>query len=315
MSKILFSTITLFVLSTTVFSNDKKIAYLVSDYSIPFWKIMSSGIQDEGKNLGYKVDIYNSKNLRKNEIQNMSTILNKEYDGLIISPISSSSANFILNLANKQNIPTVISDIGTDGGEYVSYISSNNFDGAYNLGLILAKSMKEKKIDDGSVGIIAIPQKRENGKLRTKGFVKALTENGISTAGIKQQEDFSLEETYKHAKYFLEYYPDLKALWLQGSDKYKGALKAIKEFKKENEVLLICFDAEPEFLEMIPNDELVGSAMQQPYLMGKNAVNQLNNNLKGDEVQKNVSLEILAISKENIEEKLPSIKLNVLGIK
>ncbi len=59
---------------------------------------------------------------------------------------------------------------------------------------------------------------------------------------------------------------------------------------------------EPIFLDLIPKGILVGSAMQQPYLMGQKAVISLDNYLKGKEVKKEEKLPILAISKDNIEE-------------
>lgn len=293
---------------------NKKIAYIVSDTTIPFWQIMSKGIKNKANELGYSVDIYSSKNLRKIEIENFNNALKDKVSGIILSPMHSSSAVFLLRLAKKANVPVIISDIGTDGGDYVSFISSNNEDGAYKIGKILAKKMKELGFNDGTVGIVSIPQKRANGKARTKGFLKAINEEGIKSAGLEQQVDFSLEETYELSKKLIKENPNMKALWLQGSDKYKGALNAIKDMNKKDEILLICFDSEPEFLEMIPEEKLVGAAMQQPFLMGEIAVEKLHEYLNGKDVEKNIQLDILAISKENIEEEMKIIKRNVLGI-
>lgn len=55
--------------------------------------------------------------------------------------------------------------------------------------------------------------------------------------------------------------------------------------------------------------------MQQPYLMGEEAVKSLNDYFNKKTVKKEQKLPILAISKDNIEEKSKIIKLNVLGIK
>jgi ABC-type sugar transport system substrate-binding protein len=167
---------------------------------------------------------------------------------------------------------------------------------------------------DGRVGIISIPQKRLNGQLRTAGFMQAMDEAGIKTADIRQQSTFSYEETYTYSKELIEKYPDLRALWLQGSDRYQGALDAIVDAGKKDQILLATFDAEPEFLELIPKGILVGSAMQQPYLMGREAVHAIDNHFKGEKIEKNLQLPILAVSTENIKEKLPIIKQNVLGI-
>lgn len=292
----------------------KKIVYIVSDTTIPFWQIMANGIKNKAVQLDYSIDVYSSENQRKTEIQNFTKAIKDKVDGIVLSPMHSSSAPFLLKLAKKANIPVVISDIGTDAGDYLSFISSNNEEGAYMIGKVLVKRMKALNIQNGTVGIVGIPQKRANGKARTKGFLQAINEEGIQSAGLEQQVDFSLQETYDLSKKLITENPNMKALWLQGSDKYQGALDAIKDMKKEGKILLICFDSEPEFLEMIPNNKLVGAAMQQPYLMGELATEQLHKFFIGEEVKKNIQLEILAISKDNILEKLNIINRNVLGI-
>jgi len=293
--------------------NRKKIAYIVSDMNIPFWAIMAKGVQDKAKNLGYETVIYSADNIAKKELENVAKAIKEKVVGIVVSPTNSLSCVTILKLVKSANIPVVISDIGTDGGEYLSYISSDNKDGAYKIGKVLAKKMVDSNLQNGRVGIISIPQKRLNGQLRTTGFMEALNEHKIKGADIKQQVTFSYEETYNYSKELIEKYDDLKAIWLQGSNRYQGALDAIHDSGKKD-ILLITFDAEPEFLELIPNGVLVGAAMQQPYLMGEKSVEVLDNYFNNKQVEKNIQLPILAISEENIKQMLPTIKRNVLGM-
>ena len=295
-------------------SNNKKIAYIVSDTNIPFWNIMSRGVKNSAEVLGYEVEIYNSQNSIKTELENTIKVINENVSAIIISPNNSSSCVTVLKLAKKANIPVIISDIGADSGEYISYISSNNEDGAYEIGKVLAKKISTLNIENPKVAIIAIPQKRLNGQERTAGFLKAMDEASIKGSNIKQQVDFSKEETYNYTKELIEENPNLNAIWLQGSDKYQGALDAIYKSGKKDKVLLLTFDAEPEFLELISNDTLIASAMQQPFLMGEKAVVSLHKHFNNEEVEKNHKLPVLAISKENIKENLPLIRRNVLGL-
>lgn len=303
----------LFFISNLYSNQQKKLAYIVSDINIPFWQIISKGIKDKSNELGYEIHIYSSNNLKKNELENLASAISLKIDGLIISPINSSTASTLLEIAKMNKIPTIVADIGSDSQDYLSFISSDNKKGAYELGKILSKYMKSLSWNkEGTVGIIAIPQKRLNGKDRTIGFIKALEEDNIKVSGMYQQVDFSYEETYNYSKKLIDENKNLRAIWLQGSDKYKGALDAIKKANKQNEIALICFDAEPEFLEMIQNGDLVASAMQQPYIIGQEAVVTLNNYFNNKEVKKEKKMEILSISKENIDDKLKIIKLNVL---
>lgn len=294
--------------------SDKRLVYIVSDLRIPFWTIMARGIKNKTEALGYELEVYSAQNNPKNELELSVQAIRSGASGIIISPTTSSACTTVLKLASAADIPVVISDIGTDGGEYLSYISSDNKTGAYEIGKVLSEELHRRSWNDGRVGIISIPQKRLNGQLRTAGFMRAMEEAGIKGADIKQQEDFSYDETYRYAKELIEKYPDLRALWLQGSDRYQGALDAIAHAGKKDQILLATFDAEPEFLELIPKGILVGSAMQQPYLMGQKAVEVMDDYLHGRRVAKDIQLPIMAVSTRNIAQKLPLIKRNVLGI-
>jgi ribose transport system substrate-binding protein len=294
---------------------DKKIAYITSDTSIPFWQIMTKGIEHKAKEYNYNITVYNSANSQKVELENTVSAINQNVDGIVISPTNSPACVTVLKLAKAANIPVVISDIGADSDEYVSFISSNNYQGAYEIGKILTKTLIENGDEKGKVGIIGIPQKRLNGQQRTAGFMQALSESYIQGATIKQQVDFSFKETYFLAQELLYDYKELKAIWLQGSDKYEAALKAIDESQEHEDVLLLTFDAEPIFLELIPKGVILASAMQQPFLMGEEALKSLQLYFNNQAPQKNIQLPVLAISKENIDAMMPIIKRNVLGIK
>jgi ribose transport system substrate-binding protein len=302
-----------YLLSAQEINKNKKIIYLNNDMNIPFWQIMAKGIENNVKSLGYDFEIYDSKNSSKRELELTVKALKENIAGLIVTPSNSSACVTILRLAKRANVPVVISDIGTDKGEYVSYISSNNKEGAYNIGRVLANKMISKNWQNGKVGIIAIPQKRSNGQLRTAGFMKALKESNIKGADIKQQRQWTDKETYLFTKNMIYKFPELKAIWLQTSNNYKGAVKAIKDFKKE--IILLTFDAEPEYIELIKNGIILTSAMQQPYLMGEVAAKTMNKHLNNKLVNKNIEVPILTVSTQNIYDKIPEIKQNVLGIK
>lgn len=292
----------------------KKLVYLVSDARIPFWHIMERGMRASADALGYTFVAYSAENSAKCELEFAARAIKEGVSGILLSPTTSSACATVLKLAKRADIPVVIADIGCDSGGYITYISSDNRKGAYGIGKILAEKMAANGWEKGRVGIIAIPQKRANGRARTAGFMQAMDEVGIRGADIRQQSTFSYAETYRYAKALITDYPDLRAIWLQGSDRYRAALDAITDTGKKEEIVLATFDAEPVFLDLIPEGILVGAAMQQPYLMGEEAVRAMDRHLKGKPVEKKMQLPVLAISAKNIAENLPAIQRNVFGI-
>ncbi|MBY5962434.1 substrate-binding domain-containing protein [Marinobacter nauticus] len=294
-------------------AQERTLAYLVPDIRIPFWDIMARGIHQKATELGYELSVHSADNLSRRELEATVAAIDSGVDGIILSPTQSSAAVTVLKLAEQAGIPVVISDIGAKSDNYVSYIESDNDQGAYNLGELLVAALDEKGWMDGTVGIVAIPQKRANGKARTEGFLRALEEHGVSTAGIYQQADFSYRETYEFSRRLIQDNPQLRAIWLQGSNRYRGALDAIWESGKTGQILLICFDAEPEFLAMIRSGDLVAAGMQQPFLMGETAVEAMHRHLSGAPVEKVQRLPVLPVHRSNLEQLLPTIQRNVLG--
>lgn len=49
---------------------------------------------------------------------------------------------------------------------------------------------------------------------------------------------------------------------------------------------MITFDLEPDFLELIPKNIILASAVQQPFIMGELALEQMDNYLKGKKYKK-----------------------------
>jgi len=308
-----FLFLSLFCFAVKAHGAEKHLAYLVPDARIPFWNIMANGVRHEASELGYRVSVYSAENEARKELEFIAKAIRDEVDGIILSPTNSSAAVTVLKLAEQADIPVVVSDIGADTDNYVSYIKSDNYQGAYDLGEILASALMEKGWQSGTVGIIAIPQKRDNGKARTRGFLDALEEHGIRSAGLVQQSDFSYRETYDFTRHLIARNPDLRALWLQGSDRYQAALNGIADSGKTGEILLICFDAEPEFIEMIADGRLVGAGMQQPFLMGEKAVDTMDLHLQGRNVKTVQQVDVLPVSSRNLDQWMPLIVRNVLG--
>ena len=310
---VLLSTFTLFAQNISS-NSSKKLFYLTPDLSIPFWQIVAKGIRNQSKALDYSIEVLDAHNKAKDELQNTVQAIKAQAKGIIVSPTNSSACVTILKLAKKANIPVVIADIGTLEGEYVSYISSNNFEGAYNVGQVLTQHLIQKGWQDGRVGIIAIPQKRLNGKQRTDGFMQALNETNLKGADLKQLEVWNNAETYRFTTELLQTYPDLRAIWLQTSNNYQGILDALKDQGKQDEIIFVAFDAEPDFLQLIPQGTILATGMQQPYLMGQKSVQTLHQYFNKEPVSQKIVLPILNVTSENISSKLPLIQLNVLGI-
>src|SRR5690606_35084577 len=251
------------------YAQEKSVVYLTPGLDLPFWRYLSKGVEKVATENGYSFQALDSANSAQTQLKNAQDAIARGVAGIVLSPTDSSTAPSVLGLAKRANIPVVIADIGTNSGDYVSFIISDNREGAHGVGQALAEALKEKGWTDGSVGLITISQARKNGQARTQGFRDAMKEAGITKeAGLQQMQSYTADETFKFTQDMLTANPDMRGMFIQTDQPTVGALRAIKSARRDDGVLVAAFDGIPEFVDMLKKGEIVASGMQQPHLMG-----------------------------------------------
>lgn len=297
-----------------VAAQSKEVVYLTPGLDLPFWRYLAKGVEKVATEKGYGFQALDSANDAQTQLQNAQDAIARGVDGIVLSPTDSSTAPSVLTLAEKAGIPVVIADIGTNSGNYVSFIISDNYEGAYGTGEALAAAMKEKGWEDGSVGIVAISQARLNGQARTKGFKDAMAEAGITKeAGLQQMQSYTADETFRFTQDMLTANPDMRGMFVQTDQPAIGALRAIRAARRQGEVLVAAFDGIPEFVPLLQSGELVASGMQQPHLMGERSARALFDHLEGKTPEKEILVPIVVVTASNIEEMLPTIRETVFA--
>ena len=205
----------------------------------------------------------------------------------------------------------MIGDIGTNEGEYVSFIISDNREGANGTGKALVAAMKEKGMADGTVGLVTISLTRNNGKLRTAGFRAALQEGGIKECALEQMQNYTANETFKYTQDMLTANPNMKGMFIETDQPTMGALRAIKAARREGSVLVAGFDGIPEFVDLLKQGQIVASGMQQPYLMGVRSGEALLKHIKGEQVKKQILVPILIVTSSHIWRKASKLSSTV----
>jgi ABC-type sugar transport system substrate-binding protein len=152
-----------------------QVAYLTPGLNVPFWKYLSDGIKQQAETdaaesgASITVTDYDSRNDAGTQLQNAQDAITAGVNLIILSPTDSSSAPTVLELAAENNVPVVIADIGTDEGEYVSFVISTNEQGAYEAGQVLVERMQANGCEGGDIAMVTISQARLNGQNRTRG--------------------------------------------------------------------------------------------------------------------------------------------------
>jgi simple sugar transport system substrate-binding protein/ribose transport system substrate-binding protein len=293
----------------------KDIVYLSAKQDLPFWTALGKGVQAVAQAKGYGYRTLDSRLSGPVQLQNAKDAIAQGVAGIVISPTDSQTAPEVLEVARKAGVPVVVADVGTNGGLYVSYVKSDNYRGAYDVGVALALALKERGWQAEPFALVTISLARKNGQDRTNGFRDAMRDAGIvHEAGLRQMQNYSAEETAAFVKELLAATPGLRSVFIETDQPTLGALQALKGTRHQGELLLACFDAMPEVEALLKAGPLVAVGMQQPYLMGEKAAEALLERLAGRTPAKQILVPILVASGKNIAQLMPVANKTVFGL-
>jgi len=290
---------------------DATIAYITPSVAIPFWKWLGDGVVEEADKVGVEVIIYDSQNDSRTQLRNAEDAIMRGVDGIIISPTDSASCVSVLNLAKDAGVPVVIDDIGTLAGDYVSFVISDNYEGARKACELLVQKMTEKGWQNESVSVITIPLARENGRLRTQGFSDVMREKEFPVVAISSVVADVRREGIKFVEDQLTAHPDLRGIFLETDELVQAAVTAIGEAGKLDDIVIAGFDGSETTYKFIKEGTVVGQAMQQPVEMGRQGFVAMWKYLQGETPDKEVLVPVILVTTENAEKVLPELEKNV----
>lgn len=215
----------------------KTIALIIPSLRNPFFAEIASVVNQEVKKYDFITIIGDSNDSIETEKNELAQFNIKNIDGLIIVPCGNDAEN-IIDL-NKEGLPMVCIDRYFENLD-ISYVSSDNFDGAYTATKYL--------IQQGHhyiACIQGIPSLTPNIQ-RVNGFMKALSDYNIETH-ILSGNDYSEQNGYIETKLLLQQRDRPSAIFALGNTIAMGCLKALKEenIKIPNDISLITFDENP----------------------------------------------------------------------
>lgn len=275
-----------------------KIAYVTPSMDVPFWRYMAVGIERAAEEMGnVEITVYDSKNSADMQYSNVQDVITKQFDGMVISPTDSASCATALGLAEEAGVPVAISDIGTDGGEYVCFVKTDNYNGSKAGGEYLATLLSE----GDQVAQINGPLARQNQQDRKNGFEDGVMAANVDLVDFRQMEQENRDEGESFTQDYLTAYPELKAIFCSSDQAAMGALAACQAAERD-EVLIVTFDSNEDLLVEIEKGNIVATCAQQPLLMVATALENLVAYMNGEEYEKEVEVPTLLVSTDNLDE-------------
>ncbi|WP_008582260.1 LacI family DNA-binding transcriptional regulator [Niabella soli] len=182
------------------FGRTHTIGLIVADISNPFFAMLARIIELEAQKNGYTV-LFGSSDEQLEKSQNLiDTFLNRQVDGLIITPVAGSQAQ--IEGLKKNGTPFVLMDRGFTELE-TNLVVTDNHDAMYNAVKLLIRNGHKK------IGIVAYDTPLTHMQERITGYKDALKDNGIRF-NSKWLAKVSYEHYKENVETAIEYLLDKK---------------------------------------------------------------------------------------------------------
>ncbi|HHV09039.1 MAG TPA: sugar ABC transporter substrate-binding protein [Clostridiales bacterium] len=249
-----------------------------------FFHTMQEGVFAAAAELGITILPHNQNGETEEMINGSLNLLSQGINALIISPVNPQAMGVIADMANQENIPIVVVDVGTGGVDVAAFIISDNYGGGILAGEYALTLLQEYAIASHNVVIIKVEPTSTFARQRGNAFRSVLTDAGYQVVAEADGNSDTMQ-AYELMKGFLAAYQGNLAIAFCENDLMAlGAAQAVLEAGKRGQILILGFDGIPSAIEAIKQGLMQGTIAQQPFEMGRLGVQSADTVLKGGEI-------------------------------
>jgi len=272
------------------------IGVALPDTTNPYYVAMKKGFEDAAAANGFEAKVAIANDSDSTQLSQIQSFIQQKVCAVALNAVNSGPAAASVVELNKAGIPVftvnVVVDedaLKTQGGEIVQYLGA----GAFESGKVMGEqALKDMGADAKMiVGIVGKPDQVQT-NLRDDGFKAGLSSNPnvtyAATVNGKIDPSVSLQVTTD----MLQGNPDMNVVWADTGPAAVGALQAIKQLGREDQVSLygLCADKVP-----------VGGAYkacvaQEPAAYAKQVVENIRGYVDGQPAEPQVLLPMVPVT-------------------
>ncbi len=265
-----------------------------------FFTQMNAGAEAKAKELGAKLVIFNANNDPAAQNNAIETYLAEKVDGLVVVAIDVNGVMPAVEAAAKAGIPVVAVDAILPEGPQVAQVGVDNAAAGKMIGQHFLKVMASDMGGTAKLGVVgALNSFIQN--VRQKGFEDVVGKaDGVTMAGVVDGRNIQ-DNAMSAAENLMTANPDLTAIYATGEPALLGAVAAVESQGRQSNVKVVGWDLTASAIQGIDAGYVVGVVQQDPAGMGAAAVEAALKAAKGETVEKQISVPVTIVTKENVE--------------
>ena len=300
--------ITFIIISWTFYNLDKtdysarqnehrrKLGAVYMTLNNPFYEVIDEEIRTAVENHG---DILISRNPAlsvEKQIEEIQNLIDDGVELIFINPVDWTKIDPALKLAYQANIPVIVIDTNVEDDKYVSCtVVSDNY--------LAGSQCADHLINHSSGGKIALLKHSQSRSAidRIQGFLDKIEENPNFKVVAEAECLGQLELAMPAMETMIKEHPEINIVMALNDPAAMGAIAALQNANKLNDVLVYGVDGVPETKEMIYSHRMTATAGQSPKKIGRIAVDRAYKIFNGEKVEKLIKLPTKLIFFENID--------------
>jgi len=279
---------------------DGLISIIVNDPSNPYWYTEGQVAKQTAEDMGYDASVAAHKGDTNTESKLIDTAITNQAKAIILDPANADGSIGAVRKAIAADIPVIIINAELNqSGLAKAQLVSNNAQGAA-LG---AMQWVDAVGDSGDyVELFGAPSDN-NAATRSNGFETVLTQYPDLKKVAQEVANWDRTQGYNKMQSILQANPNIKGV-ISGNDEMAlGAIAALKEAGKLDQVKVGGFDGSPDAANAILDGEMEYTVLQPVAIFAAEAIRQADNFIKngttGVDTEKQL-FDCYLITKDNI---------------
>jgi ABC-type sugar transport system substrate-binding protein len=234
----------------------------------PFWQTVWDGAQEMADKwqgvIVYSVNAPTSEADVDTQIAQVEDAITVGAEALVVAPTDAAALNPTFDRAKEAGIPVLIIDSNTTWPDKLTFIGTDNVAGGRLGGEYLCANLAA----GSPVAIITGQETAASIVERVQGAEEALAACGLEVVA-KINGEHSREGGLRAMEDILTSNPDVQGVFCINDNEAMGAIEALKAAGKNDDVLLVGFDAIPDAITAIADGDMEATVAQAPANMGR----------------------------------------------
>lgn len=282
-------------------SRKKVVAVIPKANSHLFWVAVEAGVRAAGREFAVEV-LWNgpaTETEYTRQIQILEAMVARRVDGIAIAAAERKALVQPVERAVKLGIPVTIFDSGLDTEQYMSYIATDNVE----AGRMGARALGGLVGGKGNVAIVLHATGSQSTMDREQGFEEVIGKEFPDIRIVARQYGMSSRaKSLEAAENILTAHPDLAGIFASTEPSAAGISLALKSRNLAGKVKFVGFDSSDAMIEDLKNGVMQATVIQNPFLMGFEAVKSIVDKLNGVEPPRRRDLPARVITAADLDD-------------